>query len=147
LATGYHGRPEATALAFEDGWLRTGDLFSVDSEGFYTYAGRSTDSFKSSGLWVSPAEIEQALAQQLTVGEAAVIASADESGLVGPKAFITMRPDSTPPLPQSELGNYLRECLKEQLPKFKVPHSIEVLVDFPRTATGKVDRAALRRSA
>lgn len=143
LAKSYWNRYHASKLAFHGEWLFTGDLYRIDRDGFYSFVGRVGDAFKSSGLWVSPVEIEQALLQHPLVAEAAVIASTNAEGLSAAKAFIV--PDSTSArITSLQLIEQVREFLKERLASYKLPHVIVTLDALPKTATGKVARAALR---
>ena len=132
---------------FDGQWFRSGDLFFQDDEGYYHYAGRRDDSFKSCGLWVSPVEIEQALLVHDEVAEAAVIAAANQAGLVGPKAFVKPMTGPLTSGQQTQLREQLKTRLSQQLPRYKVPQDIEIVTDFPRTATGKVARQRLREPA
>lgn len=143
LAKNYWNRYHAAKLAFYGEWLATGDLYRVDQDGFYSFAGRVGDAFKSSGLWVSPVEIEQALLQHPLIAEAAVIASTNADGLCAAKAFIV--PDGAlAGLSAAQLTGQLHEFLKERLAAYKLPHAIVALAALPKTATGKIARAALR---
>ncbi|MGC1448819.1 MAG: benzoate-CoA ligase family protein, partial [Candidatus Sulfotelmatobacter sp.] len=80
ICAGYWGQPEKTRAAFEDGWFRTGDKYHQDADGYFWYAGRSDDTFKVNGRWLSPAEVESALIAHPAVLEAAVVAREDEGG-------------------------------------------------------------------
>ena len=76
----YLNKPEKTAESIRDGWVRTGDVYRRDEEGFFWFEGRSDDLFKCSGMWVSPGEVEDAVVRHPAVMEAAVIAEADDTG-------------------------------------------------------------------
>ena len=76
----YLNKPEKTAETIRDGWVRTGDVYRRDAEGFFWFEGRSDDLFKCSGMWVSPGEVEDAVCRHPAVLEAAVIAEADDTG-------------------------------------------------------------------
>ena len=115
-------------------------------QGYFHYAGRRDDSFKSCGLWVSPVEIEQTLLMDDEVREAAVIAVPDNHGLIGPLAFIRSARHLSA-RETSELEERLIVRLSAQLPKYKVPRAIEFIQDLPRTVTGKVCRQTLRMSS
>jgi 4-hydroxybenzoate-CoA ligase len=140
-ADGYWNQREKSRATFEGGWTRSGDKYTRDAEGFYTYQGRTDDMFKVSGIWVSPFEVESALIGHEAVLEAAVVPREDADGLVKPKAFIVLKPGKT-------AGNGLPEELKEHVKAkaglWKYPRWIEFVDGLPKTATGKIQRFKLR---
>lgn len=138
IASGYWDRPEATAVAFVDGWLRTGDVYSRDAEGYYAYFGRNNDLIKPGGIWVSPAEVEAVLAAHDDVLEAAVVGHRDDSGLEISVAFVVARRDRA-----IDVDGLLAHC-RGKMAAFKRPRRIVVVDELPKTATGKVRRFALR---
>jgi fatty-acyl-CoA synthase len=134
---GYWRQPEASAEAFRDGWLRTGDLARIDPEGFVTLAGRSRDMFISGGENVYPAQVEAVYAEHPAVREIAVIGVPDpEWGEVG-RAFVVLRPGRE--LEPDALAAWGRE----RLAAFKVPRSFVAVDALPRTVTGKVQKHRL----
>ncbi len=138
--TGYWNQPELTAETIQEGWVRTGDVYRRDEDGFYFHVGRSDDCFKVNGLWVSPVEVETELLRHESVVEAAVIASIGDSGLATAKAFVVIRQDGA----REALESILLEFLSSRLPHYKVPSQIEFLKELPRTSTGKIQRYMLR---
>ena len=142
-ALGYWEKPEQTAHTFVDGWVRTGDLYRRDSEGFWFHMGRSDDCFKSSGQWVSPVEVEGALMRHPRVARVAVVEDFDAGGLPCPCAFVVgQEVESDPAVFEKEL----RELAASQLPRFKRPRRYMFVPELPYTATGKVQRFKLRQS-
>jgi benzoate-CoA ligase len=137
-ATMYWGDAERTAATFADGWTRSGDKYSRDADGYYTYAGRSDDMLKVSGVWVSPFEVEATLMQHPSVLESAVIGVADADGLVKTKAFVVVKPG------HATSDAELKAFVKERLAPYKYPRSFEFVDDLPKTATGKIQRFRLR---
>ncbi len=137
----YWGLPEKSAETFTDGWLRTGDKYYQDADGYFFYVGRSDDLFKVSGSWVSPFEIEAALVRHPSVLEAAVVAREDSNRLLRPAAFVTLRP---PAVPGTALATELQDFAAGQLAGFKRPRWVEFLPELPKTATGKLQRYKLR---
>jgi benzoate-CoA ligase len=133
----WHNREKSRAT-FQGEWLKSGDKYSVDADGFYTYAGRSDDMLKVSGQYVSPFEVESALAQHPQVLEAAVIGVPDADGLTKTKAFVVLKPG----LAAGE--DELKAFVKSRLAPHKYPRSIEFLAELPKTATGKIQRFRLR---
>ncbi len=141
-ARSYHARPEETSRTmFAPGWLRTGDSYRRDEDGFLWHVGRSDDLFKASGQWVSPAEVEAALCAHENVLEAAVVAHSDTDGIVKPRAFVALRAGV---LASDALAEALRTLARERLAPHKVPRAIAFVDELPKTATGKLQRHLLR---
>ncbi|MFP5260327.1 MAG: benzoate-CoA ligase family protein [Blastocatellia bacterium] len=137
---GYWNRPELTRATIRDGWVRTGDIYRRDGDGFYFHVGRSDDCFKVRGLWVSPIEVESALMAHEAVIEAAVVSDADEHGLATARAYAVIRTEGD----REGLKEELRRFVASRLPQHKVPSSIEFIAEMPRTSTGKIQRFKLR---
>ena len=140
--TGYWNLPDLTERTIQNGWVRTGDVYRKDQDGFFFHIGRSDDCFKVRGLWVSPIEVESVLIAHEAVWEAAVVSSVDDKGLATAEAYVVIR--------QGERGEPLKEDLRtfasSRLPQYKVPSRIEFIDEMPRTSTGKVQRYKLRAS-
>jgi benzoate-CoA ligase len=137
----YWNSREKSRATFLGPWTRSGDKYTMDQEGYFTYAGRNDDMLKVSGIWVSPFEVESAIASHPVVLEAAVVGHADENGLIKPKAYVVLRSDAaqTP-----ELTAQLQQHVKSQLAPYKYPRWIEFVAELPKTATGKIQRFKLR---
>jgi benzoate-CoA ligase family protein len=140
-ALGYWEKPEQTARTFVDGWVRTGDLYRRDAEGYWFHSGRSDDCFKSSGQWVSPVEVEGVLLRHPKVARAAVVEDFDAGGLPCPCAFVVAQGVESEPV---GLERELRESAAALLPRFKQPRRYVFVTELPYTATGKVQRFKLR---
>jgi benzoate-CoA ligase len=142
ICDGYWNQPEKTRATFDAGWMRTGDRYWRDADGFYWHAGRADDMLKVGGLWVSPLEVEHALLEHDAVHECAVVGREDADALVKPLAFVVLRAGTaaTPAL-AAALQNFVRT----RLPDYKRPRWVEFLDELPRTATGKIQRFRLRR--
>ncbi|MDO8905261.1 benzoate-CoA ligase family protein [Hydrogenophaga sp.] len=123
---------------FQGPWTKSGDKYTRDPDGYYTYAGRNDDMLKVSGIYVSPFEVEATLVQHPAVLEAAVIGKDDEEGLTKTKAFVVLRAGAQ--ATEAELQAFV----KEKLAPYKYPRFIEFLPDLPKTATGKIQRFKLR---
>lgn len=134
----YWNNREKTKHTFAGEWTRSGDKYSCDSEGFYTYGGRSDDMLKVGGIYVSPFEVEASLMTHAGVLEAAVIGVDDEQGLTKPKAFVVCK------LGQTLTADELKLHVKSQLAPYKYPRWIEFVNELPKTATGKIQRFKLR---
>lgn len=142
-ADGYWNQRMKSRHTFRGEWTATGDKYTRGADGFYRYAGRSDDMFKVSGIWVSPFEVESALATHETVLEAAVIGAKDKEGLIKPYAFIVLKAGVEA---DDELLAVLKGHVKTTIGPWKYPRWIEVVEDLPKTATGKIQRFKLRES-
>jgi len=138
-AARYWQRPETTAETFVDGWVRTGDLYATDADGFWWHQGRSDDCFKPTGQWVSPIEVESVLLRHEAVRAAAVVEGFDEHGLSCVCAFVVCADDAG----EATEGS-LRILCQKSLPRFKQPRRYLFVSELPYTATGKVQRFKLR---
>ncbi|MGJ7485822.1 benzoate-CoA ligase family protein [Variovorax sp. LT2P21] len=134
----YWGIPEKSHQTFRDGWTQSGDKYSRDADGYYTYAGRSDDMLKVSGIYVSPFEVEATLMRHPAVLEAAVIGKQDSDGLTKTKAFVVRKAG------QSVDADELKAFVKQHLAAYKYPRFIEFVDELPKTATGKIQRFRLR---
>jgi benzoate-CoA ligase len=134
----YWDDPQKTADTFCDGWTKSGDKYSVDADGYYTYAGRSDDMLKVSGMYVSPFEVESTLMQHPAVLEAAVIGKCDADGLTKSKAYVVLKPG------HGASEEELKAFVKSLLAPYKYPRFIEFVSELPKTATGKIQRFRLR---
>ncbi len=142
-AHSYHARPEESERTmFAPGWLRTGDSYRRDADGFLWHVGRSDDLFKASGQWVSPVEVEAALCAHAAVVEAAVVARKDADGIVRPHAFATLALGHAA---SDALAGELRAYVRERVAPHKVPRAIAFVDELPKTATGKIQRHLLRQ--
>jgi 4-hydroxybenzoate-CoA ligase len=142
-ADGYWNQREKSRATFEGAWTRTGDKYTRDAAGRYTYCGRTDDMFKVSGQWVSPFEVESALVSHPFVLEAAVIARDDSDGLTKPKAFIVLKAG----VDKGGIDTALREHVQSKVGAWKYPRWIEIVDSLPKTATGKIQRFKLRDSS
>jgi benzoate-CoA ligase family protein len=140
-ATGYWARYDASRLVFQGEWLRTGDTYVRDTDGYYACLGRTGDMIKASGIWVSPTEVETRLLAHPAVAQAVVVAAPDVDGLEKPVAYVMLQAGAT--VTATELTDF---C-KEGLPSFKRPRAVIFTDAFPTTATGKIRRVELRESA
>lgn len=138
---GYWNEHERTKDTISGHWLRTGDKYHQDADGYFWYAGRSDDMVKVSGVWVSPIEIERVLAEHSAVQEAAVVFRQDADELLKPAACVVLRNGARG---NPELARELQEFVLQRLPVYKRPHWIEFFDELPKTATGKVQRFRLR---
>jgi len=141
IATGYWCRSQVTRRVFRGEWLRTGDIYARDADGYYTCLGRSDDVLKVSGMWVSPTEVETRLRAHPDVQQAVVVSVPDADGLDKPVACVVTQPGAEPKAEE------LIEFCRAGLSSFKRPRHVLFLDQFPLTATGKVQRFRLREHA
>ena len=140
----YWNKHEQTKRMMQGEWLKTGDTYYCDADGYYWYCGRSDDMMKVGGLWVSPIEIENTLMEHPAVLESAVIGDTDADGLLKPKAFVLLKSEFQP---KPELRLELQNHVKSKLAPYKYPRWIEFVEELPKTVTGKIQRFRLRNKS
>jgi benzoate-CoA ligase family protein len=139
--SGYWHKQEKTRAVLEGEWFRTGDLYRCDEDGYFWFCGRADDMLKVSGMWVSPLEIETVLMEHPAVYECAVVARTDSDGLDKARAVVVLKSGHD----ESNLPE-IEELIRGKLPRYKVPRWIELADALPKTATGKIQRFALRQA-
>jgi benzoate-CoA ligase len=137
----YWNNRAKTKATFAGEWTRSGDKYTVDADGYYTYGGRSDDMLKVGGIYVSPFEVEACLMTHSAVLEVAVIGVADAEELVKPKAYVVLKAGAT------ASADELQHHVKQALAPYKYPRWIEFVSELPKTATGKIQRFKLRQKA
>ncbi|MEV0341835.1 AMP-binding protein [Nocardia sp. NPDC050713] len=140
LMTGYRGDEERNAEAMSGAYYHTGDIASVDADGYLTYIGRSDDVFKSSDYKISPFELESALIEHPAVLEAAVVPVPDPIRLAIPKAYVALAPGYTA---SEETAFEILRFARERLAPYQRVRRLEFL-DLPKTISGKIRRVELR---
>jgi acetyl-CoA synthetase len=140
LMTGYAGDAERDAEAMRDGYYHTGDVASLDDEGYITYVGRTDDVFKASDYRISPFELESVLIEHEAVAEAAVVPSPDPLRLAVPKAYVLLAAGVEP---SPELAQGIMAFVRERVPGYKRIRRLE-FGDLPKTISGKIRRVELR---
>ncbi len=144
IATGYWNKHQQTKSTFCGEWINTRDKFLVDEDGYFWYAGRTDDMMKVSGQAVWPSEVEAILQQHPAVLEAGVVGTADQDGLIKPRAFVVLK-DGQQPSP--DLAKELQQFVKQNTAPHKYPRSVIFVEQLPKTATGKIQRFKLRELA
>jgi acetyl-CoA synthetase len=140
LMTGYRDDPERDAEAMRDGYYHTGDVASLDADGYITYVGRTDDVFKASDYRISPFELESVLIEHETVAEAAVVPSPDPIRLAVPKAYVLLAGSAEP---TAETARAILAYTRDRLAPYKRIRRIE-FADLPKTISGKIRRVELR---
>jgi long-chain acyl-CoA synthetase len=139
VVAGYWRRPEATAETFTDGhFLHTGDVGRMDAEGWFYIVDRAKDMINAAGYKVWPREVEDFLYQHPAVREAAVVGVPDPYRGETVKAFVSLKPGSSP------TSEELIEFCKERMAAYKYPRLVEIVDEIPKTITGKFLRRKLR---
>lgn len=141
--TCYWNKHDATRRAIQGEWIRTGDKYHVDDDGYFWYDGRSDDMLKVGGRWVSPSEVEGAIADHPAVLECAVVGGADGDGLIKPRAFVVLKDG----VGDEALAENIQDFVKVRIAPYKYPRWIEFVDELPKTATGKIQRFKLRQMA
>jgi len=139
----YWNKHEKSKDVINGHWISTGDTYYQDEDDYFWYGGRADDMLRVNGLWVSPAEVEAALIEHPAVLETAVVSASDDEHLPKPKAYVVLKQGIEP---TEALKEELIAFTKGKLPSYKAPRWIEFLGDLPKTATGKIQRFALREA-
>ena len=133
----YH---EDSAEKFHDGWLRTGDVGTIDEDGYITLTDRAKDVIKSGGEWISSVDLENALMGHPDVIEAAVVGVPDDKWQERPLATVVLRQDATA-TPEN-----LREYLATHIARWQLPERWSIITEVPKTSVGKFDKKQIRKS-
>jgi acetyl-CoA synthetase len=138
----YWRNPEATRKKFAGDWLLTGDVGSMDPDGYVWFKSRDDDVITSGGYRIGPGEIEESLLKHPAVGLAAAVGIPDPVRTEIVKAFIQLKPDVKP---SEELKKNIQDFIKTQLAAHEYPREVEFVNEFPLTTTGKIMRRELKR--
>ncbi|MFA6809246.1 MAG: AMP-binding protein, partial [Eubacteriales bacterium] len=138
IMSGYWKNREETSLVLKDGWLYTGDIASMDEDGYITIKDRKKDVIICNGLKVYPNEVDNVLYSHPKILEACTIGVPDEKQGEKVKTYIVLKPEEI--LSEKEIIIYCRE----QLAPYKIPRDVEFVVSLPKTRVGKPNRVALR---
>ncbi|CAB3645517.1 AMP-binding protein [Achromobacter marplatensis] len=140
---GYWRNEAATQAKFKGDWCLTGDLATVDADGYLWYAGRADDVFKSSGYRIGPGEIESCLIGHPAVANAAVVPKPDAERGALVKAYVVLTPEFVH-RDRADVIENLQEHVRERLAPYEYPKEIEFVDELPMTTTGKIQRRVLR---
>ncbi|MFY3337978.1 class I adenylate-forming enzyme family protein, partial [Achromobacter xylosoxidans] len=141
LMLGYHARPDLPSPISSDGYYRTGDVFSRDAQGFYTFVGRRDDMFVCGGENIFPGEVERMLEAHPDVQQACVVPVEDDIKGAKPVAYVVLREGA-----RADVGA-LKQYALTHAPAYQHPRHIWFLPALPLAGTNKIDRAALLRDA
>ena len=137
----YLGNADATKRKYTGDWCRTGDMATMDEDGYLWYQGRADDMFKVAGYRVGPSEIENCIVKHPSVANAAVIPVPDETRGNVVKAFVVLAAGH---VPSKSLEDDIQQHVRKYLAPYEYPKEIEFLDALPMTTTGKVQRKILR---
>ncbi|MEF8782123.1 MAG: long-chain fatty acid--CoA ligase [Haloarculaceae archaeon] len=144
VTTEYFGRPEADDAEFDDGYLKTGDVVTVDADGYIEIVDRRKDVIKSGGEWISSVELENEIMAHESVREAAVIGAPHERWQERPLALAVPTEGRGEDRGGDALAEAIREHVRDAYPEWWVPDNVVTIEAIPKTATGKFDKQALR---
>jgi fatty-acyl-CoA synthase len=139
VAAGYYMQPEENGKWSTDGWFQTGDVVTIDADGYIKITDRTKDLIKSGGEWISSVDVENALVAHPAVAEAAVIAVPDPKWQERPLAVVVLKTDS------SATADELRSFLARTFAKWQLPDHFIFVPELPHTSTGKLLKSELRR--
>ncbi|WP_074792670.1 long-chain fatty acid--CoA ligase [Haloferax larsenii] len=140
VTTEYFERPDANEADFEGNWLKTGDVVTVDEEGYVKIVDRAKDVIKSGGEWISSVELENTIMAHDDVAEATVVGVPHERWQERPVAFVV----PTARVTEDEVKQGVVELVREEFPKWWTPDEVVFIDEVPKTATGKFDKKVLR---
>jgi fatty-acyl-CoA synthase len=143
LTQGYLKDPERGEELWEGGWLHTGDIGTIDSEGYLQITDRLKDVIKTGGEWISSLELEDIISQHPSVSEVAVIGVADAKWGERPLALVVPKADTAVDV-EALQAHVMRFADKGQIPKYGVPERIEIVASIAKTSVGKINKKQLR---
>ena len=143
VMVGYWNNPTETKMVLKDGWLRTGDIGTMDSDGYFRIVDRRKDMINVSGMKVWPREVEEVLYEHPAVGETAVIGIPDPVSGEAVKAFVVLKEEYRGRIEAEELSTFCRV----RIASYKAPRIIQFLESLPKTSVGKIQRRELKEGS
>lgn len=140
IAGGYYREPERSAESIRDGWLCTGDIATIDGEGFVQITDRTKDLVKSGGEWISSVDLENTIMAHPAVAEAAVIAIPDAKWQERPMAVVVLKPDRIGKVTARDIQDFMAD----KIAKWWIPERVEFVDGIPKTSVGKFNKRVLR---
>lgn len=146
LTQSYFKEPERTKELWRSGWLHSGDVGYIDTEGYLQITDRLKDVIKSGGEWISSLDLENLMSQHEAVLESAAIGVGDEKWGERPLMVITLKPEYNDKLSAEDFKRFMKKFADEgKLPKYGVPDRYEFVERIPKTSVGKLDKKVLRK--
>jgi fatty-acyl-CoA synthase len=143
LTQGYLKDPERSEELWADGWLHTGDIGTIDTEGYLQITDRLKDVIKTGGEWISSLELEDIISQHPAVSEVAVIGVADAKWGERPLALVVAKADEKAD-PEAIRAHVMGFADRGVIPKYGVPERIEIVPAIAKTSVGKINKKQLR---
>ncbi len=145
LTQGYFKEPQKSEELWKGGWLHTGDIASIDKEGYLQITDRLKDVIKSGGEWISSLEIENLISQHEAVSEAAVVGVNDEKWGERPIALLTLKPDYEGKVAEEDVKGFLKRFAEEGvISRWAVPDRIYIVDEIPKTSVGKMNKKEIK---
>ncbi|MFW5930456.1 MAG: fatty acid--CoA ligase [Desulfosalsimonas sp.] len=145
LTQGYIKDPEKSEELWADGWLHTGDIGYVDTEGYLQITDRLKDVIKSGGEWISSLTLEDIISQHEAVGEAAAIGMPDEKWGERPMVIVVLKDDYKGKVSEDELKYFFTKFVDSgEIPKYGIPNRVRIMEEIPKTSVGKINKKDLR---
>ena len=141
VTSGYHDSPESVDRFTDDGWFRTGDIATIDAEGYIQITDRLKDVIKSGGEWISSIDLETMIMGHPKVLEAVVIAVPHPKWVERPLACVVPKAEYRDTLAASEIIDFLRP----RVARFWLPDEVVLVDQIPKTSVGKFDKKVLRQ--
>lgn len=147
LTAGYFKEPEKTSELWRNGWLHSGDMGHIDTEGYLQITDRVKDVIKSGGEWISSLDLENMMSQHEAVFESAAVGVPDEKWGERPLMVVTLKPEFRGKVGPEELRAFMKKFADEgKLPRYGVPDRYALVDAIPKTSVGKLDKKVLRTS-
>lgn len=146
LAQAYFKEPEKSEALWRDGWMHTGDVGYLDTEGYLHITDRIKDVIKSGGEWISSLELEDIISRHEAVSEAAVIGVADEKWGERPLVLVVLKKSLSRPVGEEELRAHFQDYAEQgAIPRYGVPKDVLIVDAIAKTSVGKIDKKLLRQ--
>ena len=147
LTKSYFKAPDKSAELWQNGWLHSGDVGNIDSEGYLQITDRIKDVIKSGGEWISSLDLENLMSQHEAVLESAAIGIPDEKWGERPLMLVVLKPEFEEKVADADLRDHMLRAVNEgKLPKYGVPERYELVKEIPKTSVGKLDKKIMRKN-
>jgi len=146
LTQGYFKDPQRSEELWEGGWLHTGDVATIDEEGYIQVSDRLKDVIKSGGEWISSLELESLISQHEAVSEVGVIGIPDEKWGERPAAMVIPKPEFKGKVSGTDIQDFLKQFVEEgRISKWAIPYEVSLVDEIPKTSVGKIDKKVIRK--
>ncbi|MFW6414952.1 MAG: fatty acid--CoA ligase [Thermodesulfobacteriota bacterium] len=147
LTQGYLKDPEKSEELWQDGWLHTGDVGYVDTDGYVQITDRLKDVIKTGGEWLSSLKLEDIISRHEAVSEAAVVGIPDEKWGERPLARVVLKEDYKNQVTEDDLKEFFNQFVDNgTIPKYGIPNQIEIVESIPKTSVGKINKKEIRKN-